>query len=125
MKKKRSVCLVIILVIALLAAGIIAGLRMLEQQRLRDAADIRCPTFDTQTYIAGCELADRDLAALLSKGLDAVDQIRYGSWLQNVRFTELKADSFPVPYAVLLKTAQDEQPVFCFFMSGVRCRAGR
>ena len=111
--KKRSGCLAIILIIILVIVGVIVVTRIVEQKRLSAAATINCPTFDTQEYTAGTALSGCDLTKLLSEGLDAHHNIRYGYWLENVSFTDLVADSFPAPYAVLLKTAQDGQAVFC------------
>lgn len=113
MKKKRTGYLVIILIIILVIVGVIVVTRIVEQKHLSAAAIINCPTFDTQEYTAGTALSGRDLTMLLSEGLDAHYNIRYDYWLENVNFTDLVADSFPAPYAVLLKTAQDGQTVFC------------
>lgn len=112
-KRKKYGLPVVALLIVLLVAGIIIGAQQAKKNGLKKAAEIDCPVFDTREYTVGTELADRDLTTLLSEGIDASYDIRYKNWLKNVRFTDLEANSFPAPFAVLLKTAQDDHPVFC------------
>lgn len=114
MKKKNAGCLVVVLLIILLVVGIAVGRSLWEKSQLRNTSRVDCPVFDTRTYLAGTELEGRDLTALLSEGLSPVSDIRYGEWqLGSVRFTDPEAEGYPAPFAVLLKTVDDEQPVFC------------
>ena len=113
MRNGKKGFLIVLLAVALVVAGIVTGVRLLNEKWKRDAIAIRCPVFDTRAYVAGTELEGRDLSALLRDGTSIhEDQVRYWG-PTNISITEYSGTAYPTPFAVLLKTEQDEQPVFC------------